>query len=319
MQNSTAASSRVRQLRRALFGVLATAAVGLAGLEIARQWGEFRESAVQLRVRWDTLALSGLCVLVAYAVLIDTWRRVVGAWGSRIGVGAATRIWFVSNLGRYLPGKVWQIGAMAVLAQQHGVPAVAATGSAIVVNLVNLLAGFGIVMLTGASLFDEPAVSWGLAAALALAIAVTPKLLPTFARVAATVLRRPVDVPSLPASAIWLAAVGCSLAWVLYGVAFQLLAASVLGTVTGPVSAYIAAFTGSYLLGYIALFSPGGLGVREGSLLIALDRLQLASAGAAGVLALTSRLWLTVLEVLPGLCLLAYDAVRRSSRDTPSR
>jgi hypothetical protein len=315
MQRSTAASSRVR-VRQVLFAVLALLAVGLAGREIAQQWGEFRRAGAGLRVRGVPLALSGLCVLAAYGVLIETWRRVVHAWGGSLAYSRASRIWFISNLGRYIPGKVWQVGAMAVMAQRDGVSALAATGSAIVVNLVNLLAGFAVVALTGSTLFDRPVLSWSLAAGLALTLVSLPASLPTLGRLAGRVSGRPIEVPRLRPSVVWRTAAGCTLAWLLYGGAFHLLAVSVVPAATGGTPAYVAAFTGSYLLGYIALFSPGGLGVREGTLIFALQRLRLVSAGGAGVLALTSRLWLTVLEVVPGLCLLAYDAVRRPSRDT---
>lgn len=315
MPSSIAASSR-GSARRVLFAALAVLAIALAGREIVRQWGEFRASGAHLRLRPALLALSGACVLVAWAILIETWRRVVMAWGSRLEIGAAARIWFISNLGRYVPGKVWQVGAMAVMARDAGASPVAATGSAILVNVVNLLAGFAVVAATGASLFDRPALSWGLGTALALALLALPALLPPLGRLAARVTGREVAMPRVRATTVLAAAAGCTAAWVLYGAAFQLLAAGVTGTAAGHTAAWIAAFTGSYLLGYIALFSPGGLGVREGFLIVALQRLGLALVGGAGVIALASRLWLTVLEVLPGLSLLAYDAVRRGPRPT---
>jgi hypothetical protein len=128
---------------------------------------------------------------------------------------------------------------------------------------------------------------------------------------AGRVLRRSIDVPRLPASAIWIACAGCLVAWLLYGLAFRLFVAGVLGSAPGSYASYLAAFTGSYLLGYIALFSPGGLGVREGALVIALRRLGLGVAGGAGIIAVASRLWLTALEVVPGVLFLVAGAIRR--------
>ena len=54
----------------------------------------------------------------AMRVLIETWRRVVMAWGGASRSARAARIWFVSNLGTYVPGKVWQITAMGAMAQR---------------------------------------------------------------------------------------------------------------------------------------------------------------------------------------------------------
>ena len=52
------------------------------------------------------------------------------------------------------------------------------------------------------------------------------------------------------------------------------------------------------------MFAPGGVGVREAVLVLAMPRFGLASAADAAVIAITSRLWLTILEILPGLLLL---------------
>jgi hypothetical protein len=89
----------------------------------------------------------------------------------------------------------------------------------------------------------------------------------------------------------------------LYGVAFWLFARGITPRATGNASSYIAVYTGSYLAGYLALFAPGGVGVREAVLVIAMPKFDLASAPDAAVIAITSRLWLTILEILPGLLL----------------
>jgi glycosyltransferase 2 family protein len=290
---------------------LAVAAIAFAARTIAAQWQAFRASGAELEPRWLLVVASSAIVFVAYAILIETWRRTVRAWDNELPWTDAARIWFISNLGRYIPGKVWQIGAMGIMAQRAGVSPIAATGSAIVINLVNLLAGFGLAAATGAEFFEYRTAAIALSVALVISLVLAPRILPLGGRAAAWLLRRPLVVPRLPDSAIWIASVGCLAAWILYGIAFQIFVAGLLGSAPGKTVSYVAAFTGSYLLGYIALFAPGGLGVREGFLVAALARFGLAQAGAAGIIAVASRLWLTVLEVLPGVCFLAFDAVAR--------
>lgn len=306
-----------RSARRIALALLALAAIALSGHAIATQWRAFVESGARLTPRWSLIALSSALVLLAYAILIETWRRMVRAWDADIPWSQAARIWFISNLGRYLPGKVWQIGAMGVMAQERGVSMLAATGSALVINLVNLLAGFGLVLVTGAEYFEARSAAILLGAFLVAGILLAPRVIPIAARVAGRILRRDIALPALPDRAVWLASVGCLAAWILYGIAFRVFVAGVLGAAPGRTTSYIAAFTGSYLAGYIVLFAPGGIGVREGSLIVALGRLGLAHTGAAGVISLTSRLWLTILEVLPGLGYLATDALRGHRTTSP--
>jgi hypothetical protein len=72
----------------------------------------------------------------------------------------------------------------------------------------------------------------------------------------------------------------------------------------GPVD-YIEVYTGSYLAGYVAVFSPSGIAVREPVLQLLLVNMQLAADnGQALVAAWYSRVWLTVLEILPGVVLM---------------
>jgi hypothetical protein len=230
----------------------------------------------------------------------------------------ATRIWFVSNLGKYVPGKVWQIAAMGAMAQRDGVGPAAAIGSSLVVNLVNVIAGFSVIALTAGGeiaaavgLSGVPG-SRGTAAVTVLmitiggvaALAITPFAVPRLASLAGRVTGRSFAVPHVPASAIWIAAATTTISWVLYGLAFALFAHGVSRAATGNASSYIAVYTGSYLAGYLALFAPGGVGVREAVLVLAMPRFQLASAADAAVIAVASRLWLTVLEIVPGLLLL---------------
>src|SRR5207248_4487476 len=127
-------------------------------------------------------------------------------------------------------------------------------------------------------------------------------------------LRREITLPTLPPIAIWTAVAGTLASWVLYGLAFRLFTQGILGTATGGTLPYLAVYTGSHLAGYIALFAPGGIGVREVVLVAAMQRSGLATFAEATVVAVASRLWLTVLEILPGLLFLA---LRRAPTTPP--
>jgi uncharacterized membrane protein YbhN (UPF0104 family) len=125
-------------------------------------------------------------------------------------------------------------------------------------------------------------------------------------------LRRPER--DLPHGAIWLAVAINVASWVGYGSAFMLLSHAVLPEVRGAVAAFIAIWTASYLAGYLFLVAPGGIGARETALVAALLALGIAGSADAAILAAASRLWLIVLEVLPGLVSLALAPGARRPR-----
>jgi hypothetical protein len=60
------------------------------------------------------------------------------------------------------------------------------------------------------------------------------------------------------------------------------------------------------------LFAPAGIVFREAAMIAGLTKLGLATLPQATLLALTSRLWLTVLEIAPGALFLARAGSRHA-------
>ena len=312
--------------------LLAAIVIGFAVREVARQWRDIAPALRGLHLEWASVLASGVLVVVTYLLLIEAWRTTLRVWSESLPFAVAARIWFVSNLGKYVPGKVWQIAAMGAMAQRGGVSATAAIGSSLVVNLVSVIAGFAVIAVTAggriASAVGTGASAPGsrtaeitvlvIAVAGAAALLLAPVVVPRLALLAARVTGRAISVPRVPPRAIWVAAGATTMSWLLYGIAFALFARGVSPGATGNASSYIAVYTGSYLAGYLALFAPGGVGVREAVLVLAMPRFQLASAADAAVIAITSRLWLTVLEIVPALLLMRRPGPKTVPHTTPT-
>lgn len=298
--------------RRMVRTVLQLALLAFVAWYVREHWTVFGSAFKGARPDWSWLLGASFLVLVAYIVLIQTWRQVVVAWGQRLSFNDAMRIWFVSNLGKYVPGKYWSIAAMGTLAQDVGVSPVAAMGSSLVVQLVNLVTGFGVFFIAGARAMHVPAGAVVALVALAAALGGAPWLLPMAVRLFNRATGRQVAVPLLPPKAIWWAGAGTTVAWLLYGVAFDAFANGISsGTVNGSIADWTAVFIGPYLLGFITIFSPGGLGVREVAMAEALQRTDLAVGAMSALLVASSRVWLTVLEIIPGVLFLLVRPVDR--------
>jgi hypothetical protein len=318
------AGRRAARRRLAWAATLAVVAFVLwrAAEDLSGQWSAVQTRAGSLRPAWGLVAASTVIVLATYALLIHAWRTLVGAWGGPLGFGTATRIWTISNLGRYLPGKVWSIAAMGLLARQAGVPAGAASGAAVAGTLVNIAAGFAVLLLSSSRVLRALApgaesLAVAVAAAAAVGLLALPFVLGPAMRVASRLLKRDVPVREAPRAVLWLVVLANVAAWVGYGVAFGVLAAALAPASAGNWVGYLAVFTGSYLVGYLALFAPGGIGFREYAMVSSLTALGLASPVDAWLLAAASRLWLTVLEVAPGVLFLARDATLRLPPPAP--
>ncbi|HEU4643901.1 MAG TPA: lysylphosphatidylglycerol synthase domain-containing protein [Gemmatimonadaceae bacterium] len=297
---------RLLHIAKIAFAAAVAAAVAVA---LVRQWGAVRAAAAQAHPRWGWIVLSSLVVLANYALLIEAWRTIVAGWGGRLSFTEGARIWSISNLGRYVPGKVWQMGTMAVMAQERGVSGIAAAGAAVINTLINTVAGFVVLAGTGASVLRIPPVGTAAIVALGVGLLLAPRLLPWLAALAGKVLRRELVVGRIPHRAIWLAALISAASWIVYGLAFRLLAVGVLGRATGAPGLYVAVFTGSYLAGFLALIVPGGLGVREVVMATALRQAGFGT-GEAILLVVASRIWLTILEIVPAILFMAHRWVR---------
>jgi hypothetical protein len=233
-----------------------------------------------------------------YALLIAAWRMMLTAWGRGLDFPSAARIWTVSSLGKYVPGKVWAVAGMAVMAQRAGVGAGAATGSAVILQVLAIGTGAAVAALTGWTSLRAayPGVELGLAALVATSVAAIAALLWPGAVQRLVRLAVP-DAPSLapPVGAVVFGIAANTVAWLGYGLALWLLARGLLpGTELNLLRA-VAVFTASYLAGFLALFAPGGIGVREGVFILMLQ--GPIGIGAATALAIASRLLLTVTEL----------------------
>ncbi len=309
-----------RRLWTAVQAVLLIVTLVLVGRALSHQWSEVRNAAREAQPHWEYLALASAIVLATYAALIQSWRMLLRGWGGELSFAQATRIWTIANLGRYLPGKVWSIGALGVLAKRDGVSGIAASGAAILGTLLNIGAGFGIMALSGSRVLGaiQP---WLQTVAIVVSVVFVfgtlalPLILPPLlARVAAW---RGVATPErhLPARTLWIAIAINACSWMAYGLAFATFARGITPAVMSSPTMFITIWTASYLAGYISLFAPGGIGVREVVMSGSLVALGLASPGDATFLAITSRAWLTIWEIAPGLLSLLWASrLARSSR-----
>ena len=260
-------------------------------------WDEIRTTRIDWQLRPGFLVASALVTWLMYGILIVSWRRFLLGWSQPIPILTAGRIWAVSSLGKYIPGKIWAIAGMALMAQRAGVAPWAAMASAVLMQALAVGSGVVVVGILGTSGLEQQypwirLALYGLAAASALGVGLL--LVPS---VSAPLTRRfttqPVTAPGAGTVSLGIAA--NLIAWVGYGIAFWLLAHGSLPNLTLPLPAAIGAFTASYLAGLLALLMPGGLVVREGFLVLLLQ----GSIGLvpATALAVASRLMLTLTEV----------------------
>jgi hypothetical protein len=288
------------------------------GRKLAEQWAVFRNTPLVVEPRWTMIVLSAAIMLGAFVVLIETWRRIIIAWGDTLGFADAARIWFVSNLVRYAPGSTLvQLGAMAMLSRRQRISATAATGASVINVAVNIATGFIIALIAGYGALDVMSGGYakiGVVVAIAMLIGILalPALLPPILSAVEARTGARLVAGRLPVSAIYVALVGNLIAWTLYGLSYRALVAGVIGSATGSMAQYVAVYAGAYVLGYLVFFLPAGAGVRESVQVTALPLLHLATGPQAVLISVSARLLSMVLEIVPGLLFFSRGTRSRS-------
>jgi glycosyltransferase 2 family protein len=296
-----------RTLRWAAGALLVAATVYWLGRLIAENRAELR--GYEWRV---DVALLGASVAALVAVL------ALGVWGWSLALrhfehppvrtAELQRIWFLGNLARYVPGKIFQFVAVAQMSRAAGLSGVVVLTSLLVHTGMALLSAgvMGSWTLSGGILRGvDPRLAAVAVSAVALA-AVHPAFLNALLGVVPRLLRR----DTLQWRGRWIDGVlllGLSLAnWALYGVAYHLFLAAIADVPWRLLPQMMGVNALSFLLGYLSPL-PGGAGLRE----LAMTELlrPYLPDGVAAVLAIASRLWTIAAELAGGL--LALLLVRR--------
>jgi uncharacterized membrane protein YbhN (UPF0104 family) len=265
-----------------------------------RNWSEL--SAHPWTVDWSRLALATLCVLVAYSGFVLCWRRILARLGGRLSAVDAHRIWYIGNLARYVPGKVLQLAGTAYLARAKGVSPVLSVSASLTSQVFVLAAGLVVAAATLpeiGSAAGDLAVLWpiGLAVAVLLLLVVLSPVLDTIYRLALRLLRRSEYHAMIPVRERLVLLAANLLAWGAFGTGFWLFIRAVAPIEADTLVPMIGICAAGSVGGYLAVFVPGGLGVREG--LYAFLLAAYVPASMAVAIAIFCRLWLTACELLP--------------------
>ncbi|MEO3744167.1 lysylphosphatidylglycerol synthase domain-containing protein [Plantactinospora sp. B5E13] len=295
-------------LRRTAQVVVTVVLLGFLGWSVAGRWDEVRGVLGDLSA--GGLVLAGLAATVAYGCGFLSWRVLLTDLGAPVPVTGAARIFFVGQLAKYLPGKVWPILFQARLGRAYQVPGRTSAAAGLLALLVTLGTGLlvtvGLLPALGDRAFDR--FWWTVLVLPAALVALWPPLLNRlFARLLRLARREPLPRP-LTGRGIG-PAVGWSVAgWLAYGVHLWLLLRDAGATgATLPLVA-VGAFAGSWCLGFLLAVAPAGVGARE----VAVPLLLAGSVAApvALVAAVVSRLLMTVVDLLCPLCAVLTERVR---------
>jgi glycosyltransferase 2 family protein len=286
-------------------------ALGFMAALVSTQWQALQSFQWAFRPAW--LIPSFALLALAWLLELSTWRFVLAGLGGRLRWSRAAQTWFLSTLVRYIPGNIWQFLGMAELAADDGVSRVSTFASIGVHQVLATLVGIVLAAVyfaaagEGALLEAVRPLLW--LAPLSLVLCSPPILRRSLNWLLGMLKRPPVDV-TLTWGQVGLALLGYAGVWLLMGSGFALLAASITPISGAQFAALVATWAAAYVIGYLSMLTPSGLGVREGVMILLLA--PLFPAPVPTVIALAARLWMVAGEVVGAAIALATRGRSRS-------
>lgn len=288
-------------------------ALGLAALvfvvrSIAAEREQIADAFATADIGW--LVLGAASAAAGMTAIALPWRRAIGLLGDDMPTGEVVSRYYLGEMGKYLPGGVWPILGRGELAVRWGVSRAAAYGS-VLLSLLALYLAAALLVTVGLPVLLSGDDGTGPVVVVLLLplglVALHPAVLGRVLAVGERLIRRPLDLPT-PA---WGASVGLVLrylpAWLAIGGATWAVARAL--DPSAPVLEIGVAAVLSWIVGFVLIPVPGGVGVREAAFVAAAGSLD---PGIAAAVAITARVLFVAVDGVGAL--LGSAAMRRSGR-----
>lgn len=283
-------------MKRALGSLIALL---LLGVLVWAVWSQRAEIVRVLQlVRPAQLALVLVVMLPLYPLSVLAWHQLLLGVGGKLTYREALGVWMLSNVARLLPGTIWQWVGRVYLAGEYGVTKLQASVSVAyeIATLVVSAALVGAVTLPWWPVsIDLP---WWLSFLAVIPLGfLWPTTLPWLVGLYGRIRKQPLaDIPQMPLGRL-VQAVGANvLHFGINGVAIWLLMSLFVSQSPMLIVAHAGMYAAAWLLGYVTIVAPGGLGVADASLAGLLAARATVAIGS--LVALLYRVLLLINELL---------------------
>jgi len=256
-------------------------------------------------LRFDTtnfilsLFLSYVFLLFSSACGIYGWMRILNATGEKVTFRQSFRLIGRALLSKYVPGGIWfAIGRIYLsknenLSQQRVAVSTALDSVFLFLSAVLLVIPLELPLLLGRLTNFIPVLLASLVMGLGLA---HPRVIQYLLMLCMRILKR--SAVPIKGSYFEYLEVGSLylILWVAQGLGFFFLCRTIYPLSWKSIGPVIGAYILSWVVGFLAFFSPGGLGVRDGILSVTLGGLVVSPL--AILFSLLARVWITVYEII---------------------
>ena len=245
-------------------------ALGAAGWALYGHRKDFSSTFSQVGA--GPVALSVGFGLIGVGATFLLWREILSGVGVSLPWGNGAQVFFVSQVGKYLPGSVWPVVMQMEAGRRRGATRAQMLWANLAALLLNCAVGLALATLL-LPVYDSKALAqywWCLLALPLLMVVLHPRLLPWLIdRVLRLLGRSPAGLSIQPAAEAR-AAVWSVLSWLALGAQLAVLVVASGSRGFSPVALAIGGMALAVPLGVLFLPAPAGAGIRDVVLLLVL-------------------------------------------------
>ena len=248
-------------------------------------------------INYYFLASSLVLSIVGAFLIALGWDLILRVVGGRLGYKRALKIFFITDLAKYVPGKVWTMVGKVYLCTKEGIPIAKTSASVVIQPLIQVISGV-LMFLVSLPFWTKtndfinklylffPLIPIGL---VLLHPAIMTKLL-NF--VLTRLKQKPIELNTKYKDILLILLLWCGL-WTLSGITYYFLIISVQSFPVSWLPVTIGIFS---IAGVSQFLTPSGIGVLEGVLTVLLS--LYLPVPIAILIALLARVWKTVTELI---------------------
>ena len=258
------------------------------------------EDLRQLKLSFNMgMLLLSVFIFIIYKVnLCLLWHYITVKNKCSISLEKSFVSWFYSLLGKYIPGKIFFLGARLYYYHQEGISKKKITFCFLLENICTLL-GAAFLFLFSLMFIDNPTLQqYKLALFILLIlffIVVHPTVISKLSNIPLRIFKKEPLTLNIKYRDILQLILLFIVNWIIVGIGFYVLVYSFYPIDLQYLFYVSGAFGLSVIIGILSLFAPAGIGVREGVMIFALSLIMPESA--AVVVSVISRLWMTFTEL----------------------
>ena len=269
------------------------------GKMVWNNWNQVQDASFTFEI--FPLLLSTLIFALSYFIQVWAWYLITLRLEVAVSPSETLESWFYSQLGKYLPGKIWLLLSRFYFYESKG-KSKKNISVALYFEIVTMIAAAGLIFLAALFVYREIWLfyfwrqsGWLVVLFLLGLLSLHPRFLQKILNwILGQFKKEPFSLSISYPDVLWILLV-CILSWIVGGIGFYLFIDSVYPVASQYILFLTGALAASSMLGLIAIFAPSGLGVREGALVYLLSFVM--ATPVAVIVSILTRIWMTLIEI----------------------